>query len=80
MATTDVIRLPVDYKPAPIRNMLFSRYGLAYGELQLPGTVTHPVIAQIAKDIETKLINHFGTIEHHYASDVKSGSRNSIVM
>ena len=77
MTTIDVIRLPVDYKPAPIRNKILHRYGHAYGELQLPGRITHPAIAPIAKDIQTKLINHFGT---YYETDINSDTRNSVVM
>ena len=77
MTTIDVIRLPVDYKPAPIRNMLFNQYGHAYGELQLPGLVTHPAIAPIAKSIQTKLQNHFGM---YYEADLTSDARNSVVM
>ena len=77
MTTIDVIRLPVDYKPAPIRNMLFNQYGHAYGELQLPGLVTHPAIAPIAKSIQNKLQNHFGM---YYETDLTSDARNSVVM
>ena len=77
MTTIDVIRLPVDYKPAPIRNWTVGRFGHAYGELQLPGLITHPAIAPIAKDIQTKLENHFGI---YYKTDVKSNTWNTIVM
>ena len=75
MTTIDLIRLPVDYKPAPIRHNIF--FGLAYGELQLPGRITHPAIAPIVKDIITKLNNHFGT---YYETDKKTDTRNSFVM
>ena len=77
MTTVDLIRLPVDYKPAPIRNMVLNRYSHAYGELQLPGVVTHPAIAPIVQDIKTKLKNHFG---EHYETDTKSDTQISIVM
>ena len=77
MTIIDIIRLPVEYKTAPIRNMLFNQYNHAFGELQLPGLVTHPVIAPIAKDIQTKLKNHFG---EYYEMDLKSDARNSVVM
>jgi len=81
MTTIDVIRLPVDYKPAPIRNKILAsmdgRSGLAYGELQLPGVITHPAIAPIVEDIQTKLNNHFGT---YYETDKKSDTRNSVVL
>ena len=81
MTTIDVIRLPVDYKPTPIRSKYIAwmdgRSGLAYGELQLPGVITHPAIAPIAKDIKTKLNNHFGT---YYETDKKTDTRNSLVM
>ena len=81
MTTIDVIRLPVDYKPAPIRHKILAwidgRSGLAYPELQLPGRITHPAIAPIVKDIQTKLNNHFGT---YYETDKKSDTRNSVVL
>ena len=75
LTTIDLIRLPVDYKPAPIRSMILIRYGLAYGELQLPGVITHPAIAPIVKDIQTKLNNHFGKY-----TNIKSDTRNSVVL
>ena len=81
MTTIDLIRLPVDYKPAPIRHKILAwidgRSGLAYPELQLPGRITHPAIAPIVKDIITKLNNHFGT---YYETDKKTDTRNSLVM
>ena len=82
MTTIDVIRLPVDYKPARIRNMILAsihgRSGLAYGELQIPGVITHPAIAPIAEDINTKLENHFGI---YYVTDIKyNDTRYSLVM
>ena len=74
MTTIDLIRLPVDYKPAPIRNMFLSKYG-AYGELQFPGIITHPAIAPIVEDIRTKLNNHFGTYWNSYETDIKSDTQ-----
>ena len=56
MTTVDLIRLPVEYKPIPIRHFIF--FGRAYPELQGHET-TSGAITPISQKILDKQNSHF---------------------